>query len=57
MPLDQLYADLETMQLIIVPITTKLQQDRSRTMEIILPFANQEKIPVLPLMMEHGLDY
>ena len=56
MPPDQLYADLETMQLIIVPITTKLLQDPNRTMEIILPFANQEKIPVLPLMMEQGLD-
>ena len=34
MPPDQLYVDLETMQLIIVPITTKLLQDPNRTMEI-----------------------
>ena len=56
MPVDQLYSDLQTMQLIVVPVTTKLLQDSCRITQIILPFANQERIPVLPLMMEQGLD-
>ena len=56
MPAEDLYSDLQTMQLIIIPVTTKLLRDRCRTTQIVLPFANEENIPVLPLMMEQGLD-
>lgn len=54
------YQDIETelggMRLFVIPVTTKLLTTSSRTMDIDLPFALKNHIPVLPLMQENGLD-
>lgn len=48
--------DLDGMCLFVVPITTKLLTTNNRTIRADLPFAESHHIPVLPLMMEQGLD-
>ena len=55
-PPEQLKAYIRNMQMIVIPVTTRLLQDDCRTINEILPFANEEHIPVLPLMMERGLE-
>ena len=47
---------LADMQLIVIPVTTRLLTDENRTINEILPFIEERHIPVLPLMMENGLD-
>lgn len=53
-------ADLETdlgrNNLFVVPVTLKLLTTPNRTMAVDLPYALQEHIPVLPIMMEAELD-
>ncbi|MBQ2218289.1 MAG: tetratricopeptide repeat protein [Firmicutes bacterium] len=44
------------MQLFVMPVTTKLLTAPNRAMDVEFPFALQQHIPVLPLMMEQGLD-
>ncbi len=44
------------MQLVVMPVTTKLLTEPCRAMEVELPLAKEKHIPVLPLMMEQGLD-
>ena len=47
---------LEVMNLMVIPVTHALLCDGCRAMEHDLPFAVENHIPVLPLMMESGLD-
>lgn len=47
---------LSQMQLVVVPITTRLLSTPSDAADRILPFAADRRIPILPLMMERGLD-
>lgn len=48
--------DLGQMNLLVVPVTTKLLIKPCRTMKLDVPFALKNHIPVLPLMQEGGLD-
>ena len=52
-------ADLQTMHLFVLPITTRLLTDTAqrRVLEQDLAIAKAHKIPVLPLMQEEGLEY
>ena len=56
LPTEELLPRLSEMNLIVMPVTTRLLTGKSRAIEIILPFAEEKHIPVLPLMMETGLD-
>lgn len=47
---------LSEMQLFVVPVTLKLLTDANRAMEVDIPFAKRNGIPILPIMMEGGLD-
>lgn len=47
---------LSQMQLIVIPVTTRLLTTKNRAMDTELPFAMEKHVPVLPLMMEKGLD-
>ena len=47
---------LREMQLFVVPVTTKLLIKANRAMDVDVPFAFENHIPVLPLMQESGLD-
>ena len=48
--------NLSQMQLIVVPVTTRLLTMLNRAMDFDVPFAFKHHIPVLPLMQERGLD-
>ena len=52
----ELRSHLGQMQLIVIIVTTKLLTKSNRTMELVYPYALERHIPVLPLMMENGLD-
>lgn len=57
---DEGYEDIDTdlgqMNLLVVPVTTRLLTKPCRTMELDVPFALEHHIPILPLMQEGGLD-
>ena len=53
---DDFFADLEQMQLFVMPITTKLLSSDNDAINIEFPFAIKNHIPVLPLMQEAGLE-
>ncbi|MDO5107251.1 MAG: tetratricopeptide repeat protein [Coriobacteriaceae bacterium] len=48
--------DLGRMQLFVVPVTFKLLMEQNRAMDVDIPFALERKIPILPIMVEPGLD-
>lgn len=48
--------DLGQMNLYIVPVTLRLLTESSRAMDDDLAYAKQQRIPILPFMMEPGLD-
>lgn len=48
--------DLESNNLFIVPVTFRLLSHPNRAMGSDIPFAKEKHIPILPLMMEPGLD-
>ena len=51
-----LLADLEQMQLVVIPVTRKLLTQSNTAMEAVVPFALQHHIPILPLVQEPGLE-
>ena len=51
-----LEAHIALMQLIVMPVTTKLLTKPNRAMDVELPAARKNHVPVLPIMLEHGLD-
>ena len=53
---EDLELNLSQMQLIVMPVTTKLLTAPCRAIEVELPLAKEKHIPVLPLMMEQDLD-
>lgn len=53
---ENISTDLKTMNLFVVPVTFRLLTEESRTMTVDIPLAFREHIPVLPLLMETGLD-
>ena len=48
--------DLAQMNLFVIPVTTRLLTKPCRTVKFDIPFALEHHIPILPLMMESGLD-
>ena len=56
MSFDDLAPFLSQMQLVVVPVTTRLVTLPNLAMDEIVPYAIHHHIPVLPLMMESGLD-
>lgn len=53
---DQRRQDLSQMQLLVMPVTTRLLTQPCAAMELDFPLAAACRIPVLPLMMEPGLE-
>ena len=49
--------DLGRHNLFVVPVTCKLLTTPNRAMDEDIPYALQEHIPILPIMMESGLDH
>lgn len=48
--------DLKQMQLFIVPVTTAFLCTENRAVDVEVPFALENHIPVLPLMQEPGME-
>ena len=53
---EDLELNLSQMQLFVMPVTTKLLTTANRAMDLEFPLAKERHIPVLPIMMESGLD-
>lgn len=53
---EELFLDLSQMQLLVMPVTTKLLTDKNRALDIEFKYAMEHHIPVLPLMQESGLE-
>ena len=53
---DEKEVDLGRNNLFVVPVTLKLLTTPNRAMDEDIPYAMQEHIPILPIMMEPGLD-
>jgi len=49
-------ADLSEMQLFVMPVTARLLQTKNVAMDVEFPYALERHIPVLPLMLESGLE-
>ena len=48
--------ELSLMQLVVIPITKRLLTEENDVIAIGLPFAIKNRIPVLPILVESGLD-
>lgn len=48
--------ELERMNLIVVPITRRFLTNSNIVSEYVLPFAKKEHIPILPIIMESGIE-
>ncbi|MBQ7045942.1 MAG: tetratricopeptide repeat protein [Clostridia bacterium] len=55
-PEDEKQVDLGRNNLFVVPVTFKLLTTPNRAMDDDIPYAVQEHIAVLPIMMEHGIE-
>lgn len=53
---EQFFEDLKGMQLFVVPVTTNFVCKPNHACETEVNFANENNIPVLPLMQESGLE-
>ena len=53
---DAVLEDLTQMNLFVVPVTLRFLTDHSRALDRDIPFALEHHIPILPVMMEEGLD-
>lgn len=53
---EELLRQLEQMQLLVIPVTSRFLFRPSRALEVEFPFAMERHIPVLPLMQESGLE-
>jgi hypothetical protein len=49
-------ANLKQMQLFVMPVTTKLLTTKNKALDFEFKFAIENKIPVLPLMQERGIE-
>lgn len=50
------YLNLGQMQLLVMPVTTRLLYTKNRAMDVEFAYAAEHHIPVLPLMQEAGLE-
>ena len=57
-PLDEtnINVDLGRMNLFLVPITFRLMNEPCRAMAVDIAYAKEKNIPILPFMMESGID-
>ena len=57
-PLDEknVHIDLGRINLFLVPVTLKLLSDPCRAMQVDIAYAKEKNIPILPFIMETGLD-
>lgn len=53
---EEYIAQLQQMQLFVMPVTTRLLTTANAALDIDFPIAQREHIPVLPLMQESGLE-
>ena len=53
---EEYIAQLQQMQLFVMPITTRLLTTANAALDIDFPIAQAEHIPVLPLLQEPGLE-
>ena len=53
---EDLDADLGQMNLFVVPVTFKLLSTKNRAMRVDIAYAKEKNIPILPFMMESGID-
>ena len=53
---ENLLTDLACMSLVVVPVTLKLLSEENRAMDFDIAFAKEQKIRILPIMMEGGID-
>ena len=53
---EQFYAQLDTMNLIVMPVTARLLRQPNWAMDVVFPYAQRFPKPILPLMMESGLE-
>ncbi|MGI6248789.1 MAG: tetratricopeptide repeat protein [Acutalibacteraceae bacterium] len=53
---ENLLEDLSQMQLFVIPVTTKFLTEECRAYDVGFHFAIEKHIPVLPIMLESGLD-
>lgn len=54
---EQLLKDLIGMNLFVIPVSFDLLMEHSFAMDQVLPLCVKEHIPVLPIMIERGIDY
>ena len=54
---EDLMAGLDQMELMVVPVTKKLLTEPNRAMDQDIAFAKEQNIPILPILMEPGLDW
>lgn len=55
-PSEQRLTDLDGMNLFVIPVTKALLTVPNRAMDIDLPYTMEKRIPVLPIMLDTGLD-
>ena len=55
-PQDNMELDIAAMNLIVIPVSLKLLLEPNRAMDIDFPFAMEQGITVLPIMIETGFD-
>ena len=48
--------DLNRMNLFLLPVTFRLLSEPNRSMSVDISYAKEHNIPILPFMMESGLD-
>ncbi len=53
---EALLQELEQMQLLVIPVTSRFLYQPNRSRDVEFPFAMERHIPVLPLMQEEGLE-
>lgn len=55
-PPEDMQSDIGSNHLVVVPVTHRLLTQPNRAMDVDIPYALHEHMPVLPIMMEPGLD-
>lgn len=53
---DELFHELEQMQLFVIPVTHRFLRQPNRALDVEFGFAEKHHIPILPLAQEHELE-
>lgn len=54
--IDSLLNDISMMQLVVIAVTTNFLSTKNIARDVIFKYANEQHIPILPLMQEEGLE-